>query len=71
LHDGGMKSLLERYNQLTESQKKSGLLAVLLILGLIGVWLSAAEVVRTDRLGHIAFGFDEKLRYRHSGKLTA
>ena len=34
-------------------------------------WLSAAEVVRTDRLGHIAFGFDEKLRYRHSGKLTA
>lgn len=34
-------------------------------------WLSAAEVLRTDQLGHIAFGFDEKLHYRHSGKLTA
>ena len=41
--DGGMKSLLERYNQLTESQKKRGLIAVLLILGLIGVWLSGRE----------------------------
>ena len=43
MHDGGMKSLLERYNQLTESQKKRGLIAVLLILGLIGVWLSGRE----------------------------
>lgn len=38
-----MKSLLERYNQLTESQKKRGLIAVLLILGLVGVWLSGRE----------------------------
>ena len=43
MHDGGMKSLLERYNQLTESQKKRGLIAVLLILGLVGVWLSGRE----------------------------
>ncbi|PWL20521.1 MAG: competence protein ComEA [Candidatus Aquiluna sp. XM-24bin5] len=43
MHDGGMKSLLERYNQLTESQKKRGLIAVLLMLGLVGVWLSGRE----------------------------
>ena len=43
LQDGGMKSLLERYNQLTEAQKRRGLIAVLLILGLVGVWLSGRE----------------------------
>ena len=43
MHDGGMKSLLERYNQLTESQKRRGLIALLLILGLVGIWLSGRE----------------------------
>ena len=38
-----MKSLLERYNRLTGGQKRRGLIAVLLILGLVGVWLSGRD----------------------------
>lgn len=34
-------------------------------------WLSGGEVLRTDKLGHIALGHDQELRYRYSGKLTA
>ena len=34
-------------------------------------WPSGAEVLRTDKLGHIALGHDHQLRYRYSGKLTA
>ena len=34
-------------------------------------WLSGAQVLRTDRLGHIAIGHDQELRFRYSGKLTA
>lgn len=35
-----MKRLLDRYNQLTEAQKRRGLIAILVVLGLIGIWLS-------------------------------
>ena len=38
------------------------------------LWLIApegAEILRTDKLGHIAMGHDQELRYRYSGKLTA
>ena len=34
-------------------------------------WQSGAEILRTDKLGHIAMGHDQELRYRYSGKLTA
>ena len=34
-------------------------------------WQSSAEILRTDKLGHIAMGHDQELRYRYSGKLTA
>jgi len=120
-----MRALVDKYNSLGEAQKKRGLIASLIVLGLISIWLSSqedtesagplippeiikpvssniyvhvvgevsapglyqlpvgsrasdaiawqsgAEILRTDKLGHIALGHDHQLRYRYSGKLTA
>lgn len=38
-----MRSLVERYNGLSPAQKKRGLIALLLVLGLLGIWLSDQE----------------------------
>lgn len=38
-----MRALVDKYNSLGEAQKKRGLIALLLVLGLIGIWLSSQE----------------------------
>ena len=38
-----MRALVDKYNSLGGSQKKRGLIAALLVLGIIGIWLSNQE----------------------------
>jgi len=38
-----MRALVEKYNSLNETQKKRGLIAILMVLALIGVWLSGQD----------------------------
>ena len=38
-----MLPLVNKYNSLGEAQKKRGLIASLIVLGLIGIWLSSQE----------------------------
>ena len=38
-----MRALVDKYNSLGEAQKKRGLIASLIVLGLIGIWLSSQE----------------------------
>ena len=38
-----MRALVEKYNSLSEAQKKRGLIAILMVLALIGVWLSGQD----------------------------
>jgi len=38
-----MRALVDKYNSLGEAQKKRGLIASLIVLGLLGIWLSSQE----------------------------
>ena len=38
-----MRALVDKYNSLGEAQRERGLIASLLVLGLIGIWLSSQE----------------------------
>ena len=42
-----MRALVDKYNSLGEAQKKRGLIASLIVLGLIGIWLSSQEVTES------------------------
>lgn len=38
-----MKALVEKYNSLTDQQKRRGLIGLLVVLGLLGIWLSGQD----------------------------